>query len=101
MVSDCNVLEANQIFGDKFVFYREVPSAHNMSAPDITISNFFKEIIPDLSGDLSVDLFDYAWFAAHWMESECWICGGSDFTCDGNVDVNDLYIFVDNWLVGK
>ena len=99
-VSDCNVLDANTSPGDDFFFYRERASVHNMSAPDIRIGEFFREIWPDVNGDSRVDLFDFAWFAARWMESECWICGGADIDCDEDVDYHDLSILVDRWLAG-
>ncbi|MEW6369265.1 MAG: BACON domain-containing carbohydrate-binding protein [Acidobacteriota bacterium] len=40
--SDSGVLDATQTSGDEFAFYRQVPSVHNMSAPDIRIGNFFQ-----------------------------------------------------------
>jgi hypothetical protein len=40
LVSDSTVLDADQKSGDEFVFYREEPSVHNMSAPDIRIGDF-------------------------------------------------------------
>lgn len=97
-VSDSNVLDVIQSSGDKFVFYREEPSTHNMSAPNIQIKDFFKEIISDLNGDFNVDFFDYALFAMHWMESECLICNGANINCNKSVDYDDLYILITGWL---
>ncbi len=45
LVSDSNVLDAAQSSGNEFVFYREDPSVHNMSGPDIRIGDFFKGIM--------------------------------------------------------
>jgi len=47
-----------------------------------------------------VDLFDFSFFACHWMEKDCGQCGGAELTGDGNVDVNDLEVFAVHWLEG-
>jgi len=48
-----------------------------------------------------VNFVDFAEFATHWFESNCafpdW-CGGADFTGDGNVTMEDLLMFCNNWL---
>ena len=48
-----------------------------------------------------VNFVDFAEFATHWLESNCafpdW-CGGADFTGDGNVTMEDLLMFCNNWL---
>lgn len=59
----------------------------------------------DLDDNFGVDLVDFAMFAAHWPESNCdkqnnW-CGGADLTRDGEVKLDDLLEFVENWLAGK
>lgn len=101
LVSDSNVLEVNQNHGDEFFFYRQTPSAHNMSAPDIKIKDFFKENIADLNRDSHVDFIDFARFATYWLESECCICGGANINCDEDVDYEDLYLLVSSWLMDK
>jgi len=48
-----------------------------------------------------VDFFDFSFFAGHWAEDNCGAsndCDGTDLDQLGTVDVNDLYIFFDNWL---
>jgi len=50
-----------------------------------------------------VNFFDYSFFAGHWAEDNCGAsndCGGTDLDKLGSVDINDLRIFVDNWLAG-
>ena len=50
-----------------------------------------------------VNFFDYSFFAGHWAEENCAVsndCDGRDFDLLGSVDINDLRIFVDNWLRG-
>lgn len=100
LIFDDSVLETNQNYGDEFFFYRQVPSVHNMSAPDIRIKDFFKETIADLNGDSHVNFADFARFAAHWLESGCLICGGANFNCDENVNYKDLDILAASWLAG-
>jgi hypothetical protein len=54
----------------------------------------------DMDADGTVDLVDFARFAAHWRDIACGICAGADFTGDGNIDANDLAPLADNWLMG-
>jgi hypothetical protein len=36
-----------------------------------------------------------------WMQADSTLyCGGTDLTGDGFVNLEDLYAFVENWLVG-
>ena len=55
----------------------------------------------DFNNDARVDLADFAVLAAHWQETGCsapnW-CEGTDLDIDGNVDCNDLTLFMDYWL---
>jgi len=55
----------------------------------------------DFNNDTRVDLADFAVLASHWQETGCsdanW-CEGTDLDADGNVDCNDLMLFVDYWL---
>jgi hypothetical protein len=54
----------------------------------------------DLDGD--IDMVDFGQFASHWQDTGCGSndCGGADLTGDGNVFVEDLEAFCDNWLAG-
>jgi hypothetical protein len=48
-----------------------------------------------------IDFFDYSFFAGHWAEDNCDAscdCDGTDLDLLGTVNINDLRIFVDNWL---
>jgi hypothetical protein len=50
-----------------------------------------------------VDFFDFSFFAGHWTEDNCGAsndCDGADLDLLGTVDINDLRIYVDNWLKG-
>ncbi len=55
----------------------------------------------DFNNDTRVDFADFAVLASHWQETGCsdpnW-CEGTDLDTDGNVDCNDLTLFVDYWL---
>lgn len=56
-------------------------------------------IAGDLDVDTDVDLADFARFATHWLDTDCGDCGRSDLNGDHNVDMIDLYIFVEYcWL---
>jgi len=56
---------------------------------------------PDADGNETINLFDFASFAANWYDTDCpnnlWCCG-SDFDLSGTVDKADLKIFCDVWL---
>ena len=45
-----------------------------------------------------VETFDFAVFAAWWLENGCGDCGGADLTGDGVVDIDDLQTIAANWL---
>jgi hypothetical protein len=58
--------------------------------------------VGDLNNDLTVDFVDFAIFANKWSAQDCnesndW-CSGRDFDKSGTVDINDLVIFVGDWL---
>jgi hypothetical protein len=55
----------------------------------------------DLDKDYDIDFMDFALFANYCEHTACGKCGGADLVGgDGNVDVNDLQQFVENWLIG-
>lgn len=60
-------------------------------------------IIPQPLGDLDYDcdvqLDDFAEFAAWWLRKDCLECGGADFSGDGLVEIDDLVIFAEHWLM--
>ena len=50
-----------------------------------------------------VNYIDFSFFAGHWAEDNCGAsndCEGTDLDRLGTVDINDLGIFVDNWMRG-
>lgn len=54
--------------------------------------------------DCDVDLADYAVLAVHWLNQNCtettdW-CDRTDINQSGKVDIFDLAVFADNWLIG-
>jgi hypothetical protein len=58
---------------------------------------------PDFRCPDGVDFYDFAFFAAHWMESDCsyvlnlW-CEGTDLNQNGTVNFEDVAMFVQDWL---
>jgi len=63
--------------------------------------SFFYVRTRDFNNDTKVDFADFSILASHWREADCsdpnW-CGGTDLDTDGNVDPNDLMLFVEYWL---
>ena len=55
----------------------------------------------DLNSDDKVDFTDFAIFSSQWNVNDCndpnW-CDGADLDREGNVDYNDLGLFVEYWL---
>jgi PKD repeat protein len=56
-------------------------------------------VVGDFNGNGDVDFADYVKLASYWLMTGCSSCGGTDLTCDGNVDLFDLQEFTANWLV--
>jgi hypothetical protein len=55
----------------------------------------------DFNSDTKVDFTDFAVLALYWQELTCGDandCEGTDLDVDGNVDLDDLMLFVDYWL---
>jgi hypothetical protein len=55
----------------------------------------------DFNNDTIVNFFDFAVLASYWRATDCsdpnW-CEGTDLDVDGDVDPNDLMLFVNYWL---
>ncbi len=56
--------------------------------------------VGDLDDDCDVQFDDFAEFAHEWDRKDCGECGGADFAPNGIVDLKDLMIFADHWLMG-
>ena len=55
----------------------------------------------DFDGDGDVDLADFAWLAARWLDTDCELlewCDGTNMLMDGTVDTDDLAEFFSQWL---
>ena len=64
---------------------------------------FVWEIV-NFVGWYEVDMLDFAFFADRWMNTDCgnWNdCDGTDINFSDSVDMADLVIFANHWLVGK
>lgn len=58
----------------------------------------------DLRCPDGVSFTDFLWLAANWRRRDCRAinrrCDGADFDRSGSVDISDLAVFADDWLVG-
>ena len=57
-----------------------------------------RDIQGDTNGDGIVNFIDFARVAEYWLEDNCGMCGCADIVCNGKVDMDDLNMFVENWL---
>jgi hypothetical protein len=56
-------------------------------------------MIYDLYADSIINMMDFAKFGSEWSQMNCGLCNGADFTGDGNVTIEDLQKFAQNWLL--
>ncbi|MGD1042674.1 MAG: GLUG motif-containing protein [Sedimentisphaerales bacterium] len=47
-----------------------------------------------------VNFVDFAYLAERWLWTDCGDCSGADMTGDGIVDLLDIALFAENWLMG-
>lgn len=87
--------------------YNIDPAFEDFPYPPIIISSAY--VIPCESKDCSnyindsyVNLKDFTFFANQWGAKNCnssnVFCGNRDLDYNGKCDIEDLYIFADNWL---
>jgi hypothetical protein len=61
-----------------------------------------EQIRTDLDGNDRTDQADFARLAARWLKSSCTapdFCGGADINHSGTVEMTDLLLFIDSWMV--
>ena len=97
------IMVANMMQDYNWLTFRLDPIGQEQT--DIFISNIEVGTITntsDLNNDLTVDFVDFATFANKWSSQDCNVsngwCSGCDFDQSGIVDIDDLVIFVGNWL---
>jgi len=54
--------------------------------------------IADLDGNCIVNLADFALLGLHWQDTNCDDCDNADITGDGDVNLDDLLKFCEDWL---
>ena len=108
---DNNMVDNSTFPGDWFVidYYADEVGECNVGFYDYDISwadpNYYIVFLNvptrDLNSDEIVDFRDFAIFASQWNATGCsdpnW-CKGADIDRDGDVDPNDLGLFVEYWL---
>ncbi len=108
---DGNSVDSNTVAGDWFIIDYQADEVGdcNVGFYDYSISwddpNYFLTFshspTRDLNSDEKVNFIDFAVFASQWDANDCndpnW-CDGADLDRDGNVDYNDLGLFVEYWL---
>jgi hypothetical protein len=52
----------------------------------------------DFDRDGKITLTDFGAFAEQWMRQGCGVCGWADYTGDETVDLDDLAVFIPEWL---
>ena len=54
----------------------------------------------DFEPDGDIDLSDFARFADQWLNADCGFCSQADLNSDLGVNIDDLVILTENWLIG-
>jgi hypothetical protein len=70
------------------------------TAPIVDMGPYEFQAGGGIDGRGSADMRDFSVLASQWLQTGCGLCSGTDFTCDGNVDLYDLAIMLDYWLAG-
>lgn len=107
------VNDLNTIYNDPKVYSVIFPysgdphpdvARHAVMATQLT--DFINNNIPDswlgsvdMNGDRIVNPADFGKFGLRWLDSDCDLCEGADLSGDSTVDVNDLKIMANNWLI--
>jgi len=108
---DGNSEDNSTVPGNWFIidYYADEAGECNVGFYDYSISwddpnyyvIFFNVPTRDLNSDEAVNFVDFAIFASQWDANGCndpnW-CEGADIDRDGDVDHNDLGLFVEYWL---
>jgi len=85
--------EATDIGDCDVAFYDYFSFAYNISFRHVRTRDF--------DGSIKVDFTDFTVLASYWQDQDCnapnW-CEGTDLDVDGDVDLNDLTLFIDYWL---
>ena len=72
----------------------------NGGPPTVDMGAYEYACTGNLDAIADVALPDFALFALQWLQTDCGLCGGADFTGDNNVLHDDLEIMAANWLCG-
>jgi hypothetical protein len=88
-----------------FRCYRYAPDYPGLAGKDLTPGDpielcYARFYNGNIDGDCDIDLLDFAMFAQQWLQTNCGLCNGADFTGDQNVDFDDLQELTANWLAG-
>jgi len=107
---DGNSNNNSTVAGDWFIidYYADEVGDCNVGFYDYNISwddpnyciGFSHVPTRDFNNDKTVNLLDYAVLASYWLVEDCndtnW-CDGADLDLDGDVDFDDLGLFVEYW----
>jgi hypothetical protein len=68
--------------------------------PTVDMGAYEYACTANLDETASVTLPDFALFSQQWLQTDCGLCGGADFTGDNNVTFGDPLVLTSNWLCG-
>ena len=72
----------------------------NGGLPTVDMGVYEYACTGNLNDTADVTLPDFALFGQQWMQTDCDLCSGADFTGDSNVTMEDLLTQIANWLCG-
>jgi hypothetical protein len=104
----------NTTYGDSKVYscifpyqgFGAHPHAPQHEAMATQLTNFVLTNIPDfdlgnsdINNDRDVNLMDFSKLVVQWLQTGCDLCDGAELSGDGDININDLLVFAQNWLV--
>jgi carbohydrate esterase-like protein/concanavalin A-like lectin/glucanase superfamily protein/GDSL-like lipase/acylhydrolase family protein len=109
-----NAVDALNANGDSKVYscifpyqgFYSHPHAPQHEAMATQLTNFILTNIPDfdlgnsdINNDRKVNLIDFLKFWDQWLQTGCDLCDGAELSGDGDIDINDLLVLADDWLM--
>ena len=77
----------------------QADAAYLQTICDAVTSGTISQFTGDINNDKIINLADFGKFGLRWLDTGCGNCEGADLSGDNVVDVNDLKIMANDWMV--